>query len=439
MKSLMGIGAVLFLLGALLGILALLKRQFNLSGEITRKTTHVAMGGICLSFPWIFDSFWPVLLLCIASVTFMLWLRRQQGGSIQGVLHAVGRKSWGELYFPCAVTLLFAVKTDPITDYFVPILVLTLADAIGALVGRRYGASKFTTDEGHKSIEGSLAFFMTAFLSTHIPLLLGTDAGRLESLLVATIVGLLIMLVEAASWRGLDNLFIPLGTYLFLNVYEHMDATALGIRIFGLVLILAFFYLIRKHNYARDTALLAGGLMLYLIWAVAGWLWVLTPLLMTLAYCFMCHTDEKDWQTRHGTFDLFAVAGPGLIWLFIFGSRNMPEALFPFSISWSAQIGMIFAAYMTRKRPDAMETVITVSGGFGGLLIALPTLTLGGGLPPLAVSYGAGFLASALATWLFWHFEWLNRKSTLRPNRPWRQFAYGFSASLLCLIPALAL
>lgn len=435
MNSLACIVAVILLLGALFGTLALLKRRFNLSGEITRKIAHIVMGSACLTFPWIFNSFWPVLLLCIFSVIFMFWLRGHQN-LLRGVLHAVDRRSYGELYFPCAVTLLFAIKTDTVTDYFVPIMVLTLADAVGALVGVRYGVSKFTTDEGHKSIEGALAFFITTFLSTHILLLLGTNIGRLESLLVATIVGLLVMLVEATSWHGLDNLFIPLSAYLFLNFYEHMNAATLVMRIVGLLLILTFFCLTRKLNYARDTALLAGGLTLYLIWAVAGWLWALTPLLMTVAYSLLMYTVyDKDWQIRHGITDLIAVAGPGMIWLFAFGSRNMPELLLPFSISWSTQIGMIFAASMTRIRPDTSETAIAFSGGLCGLLVALPTFIIGEHLPLLAVSCCAGFLASALASWLFWRSEWLKQGSTLTPNRVWRQFAYGLFASSLSLIP----
>ena len=47
MNPLAGMAAVVFLLGALLGILAVVRRQFNLSGEITRKATHIV---ICVFF-----------------------------------------------------------------------------------------------------------------------------------------------------------------------------------------------------------------------------------------------------------------------------------------------------------------------------------------------------------------------------------------------------
>ena len=436
MSELKGILLVLFLLVLSLGSLVKLRRYFGLGGELTRKIAHVVTGLVSLGFPWLFDSTWPVILLCALSLLAMRWLRNQKN-DLRKVLHAVERKSYGEFCLPLAITILFVLKDHTIQDYFIPILLLTLADAVGAMVGTKYGTSKYTTDEGHKSIEGSVAFFVVAFLSTHIPLLLGTDAGRLESILIASIIGLIIMLVEAIAWRGLDNLFIPLGAYMLLDVYGVMTPQELGGRILILFVILLFFSVIKKRSYAKDATLLAGVLTLYHIWVVAGVYWIMTPIIMAVAYSIMCPPNKKQAQIRHGLHDLGAVVGAGYIWMFLSISYGMPELILPYVASWSAQIGMIFAAYTTHMRPHSKEFMVVTYGSLLGLIGALPTLILS---PDVALSYATVllfFFSVGISTWLLWRFEWVKRGNTYSQGRCWRQLTYGFAPSVVCSIPVL--
>jgi V/A-type H+-transporting ATPase subunit I len=64
-------------------------------------------------------------------------------------------------------------------------------------------------------------------LSTHVPLLLFTDIGRAESLLLGLTIGLLVMLIEAIGWNGLDNLLVPVGGFFLLLGYRQLDARQL--------------------------------------------------------------------------------------------------------------------------------------------------------------------------------------------------------------------
>ena len=68
---------------------------------------------------------------------------------------------------------------------------------------REVGRLHFTTGEGDKSAEGSLACFVVALLCTLVPLLLFTQTGRSQTLLIALIVALLATMLEAVAWRGL--------------------------------------------------------------------------------------------------------------------------------------------------------------------------------------------------------------------------------------------
>lgn len=433
MHPLIAICIVLFAIGLAFGLMRLLTHRTPLSPELTRKGLHIALGLGCLSFPWLFDAFWPVLVLCGFTLVAFAWIRCQKG-SWRSLLHGVTRTSWGELCFPIAVTILFGLMQDPIVDYVVPLLVLTLADAIGALVGVRYGQSKFTTDEGHKSLEGSAAFFIVAFLSTHLCLLLGTDIDRLDSVLIAVIIGILVMLIEAIAWRGLDNLFIPLATYLLVHTYMEMELGQLLGRLGLLLGILLFFGLLSRRTYAKDSVLIASTLVLYLIWAVGGWLWALSPIIVAIVYCLLCPPRQQPLTTRHGLADLAALAGAGLIWLFLSVASGSDRFELAFIASWGAQIAMLFTAFLCAKLPSrSTVTVITAS-----TLIALSALSLVLYLhfhqDHWIAATATVILASGLASAALWFLEWKQHGTTQQPGRPARQFLYGSTASTLGLI-----
>lgn len=219
------------------------RRRCAPEAEWARKLLHVAMGLLALTAPSLFAERWPVILLTIGFTLFLMalrispFLKRLFGGVVDGV----GRKSLGEIYFPISVGLLFLLSKDNPILFSIPVLILTFPDAAAALIGRHYGRLRYQSFGEGKSIEGSLAFFFAAFLSTHIPLLLLTNIGRAETLLISFALSLLLTLVEAISWRGLDNLFLPLGAYLLLKAYLPLDTAELAAQ-FGFALVLAVFF-----------------------------------------------------------------------------------------------------------------------------------------------------------------------------------------------------
>ena len=131
---------------ALIGGLALFHRVRAPESETLRKLLHVVSGLLTLTFPFLFADRWPVLLLTGASATLiaaMKWLRpiRARLGHVVG---GDDRATLGEIYFPIAVAIIFwlAHGRSPLL-FCIPILVLTLADATGALIGIRYGRNRY--------------------------------------------------------------------------------------------------------------------------------------------------------------------------------------------------------------------------------------------------------------------------------------------------------
>src|SRR4051812_12329349 len=219
------------LLLVLVALRALGKWQ-SVDGEVLRKGMHVALGTSALTYPWLFRSIAPPLVIAALTLTVLLALRYapRARAELGGVVHGVHRSSEGDLWFPVSVAAVFWLASGNTVLYVVPVLTLTIADAFAALVGTRYGRTRYDTMEGdRKSAEGSIAFFLIAFFATHVPLLMFTSVGRTESLLIGLTFGFLVMLLEAVSWRGLDNLFIPVGGFFLLQSYMPMPARALTV------------------------------------------------------------------------------------------------------------------------------------------------------------------------------------------------------------------
>lgn len=274
----LGMAAVVAIFGLMMAGLRAYRQWRSPDAEALRKLLHVGMGFVTLAFPWVFAATWPVLVLAVTFVVGLsvlkksAALRRRFGGVIEGV----GRVSRGEIYFPLGVGLVFLCSAGDALLFCIPVLILTLADTAAALIGRRYGRHGYAIVAGEKTVEGSVAFFAVAFLSTHIPLLVFTETGRVESLLIGLALGLEVTLLEAVAWDGLDNLFIPLGGFGLLIASRELDVPTLTAHLgIALVLVSVFARLVtgaprvaRRGDGARcaDSQVLSKGELI----AIAG-------------------------------------------------------------------------------------------------------------------------------------------------------------------------
>ena len=99
MNPWLGMALVLGPLALCFAALALWPHKVKPHPELSRKLMHVLMGLVAVSFPWLFDSVWPVLLLAGTSMA-ALWVVRSgrvSAARLHSVLHDVERASWGEL------------------------------------------------------------------------------------------------------------------------------------------------------------------------------------------------------------------------------------------------------------------------------------------------------------------------------------------------------
>lgn len=224
----LAIGSVVVLLG-LMAVVKSLATAYGLSPEVQRKLVHIGTGFYALTLPWLFPNRWPVYLLISLTLGVMAVLRmpRFAKGGIGETLHGVERRSYGDLLLALAVGVVFLLADGRLILYVLPIAVLTLSDAAAALTGSRYGTRFFQIEEGQKSVEGSVAFFMVTLIVAMICLLLLSDVPRANVILLAVIVAAFGTLVEADSWRGFDNFFLPAGLMVFLDARMTSDPASL--------------------------------------------------------------------------------------------------------------------------------------------------------------------------------------------------------------------
>ena len=220
---------MLLALGAWLALIRVWQHATNPHPEWARKLLHIGVGLVGYGFPFVMQSRLEVWITCGVAALTMLALRlwRPLKTGLGGVLSNVNRVSLGEFYFLLGLPALFTLSQGGAL-YGTALALLTFADAVAALVGTFFGRHKFGPGSEAKSLEGSLAFFAVSFLVC----LLGLSVNGwpwLEAALAACAVSAMMALLEVLAKDGLDNLLLPVCTYLLLRGLSGLDAGALAV------------------------------------------------------------------------------------------------------------------------------------------------------------------------------------------------------------------
>jgi len=190
-------------------------RRFKVKGENTRKMVHVLGGGIALLCPVLIGDHRLIFLLCILFVVILIVSKKiKQLSSI----HDIGRSSAGSYLFPIAVYFCFYIftLTNNYLYFYLPVIVLAVSDPFAAYIGKKYPLGKYNFFDQGKTISGSLAFFVSAFISCCFLITVLTSASIINSIALAASVALYCAILEGMSTGGFDNLTIPLGAVAML-------------------------------------------------------------------------------------------------------------------------------------------------------------------------------------------------------------------------------
>ncbi|MGQ7868585.1 diacylglycerol/polyprenol kinase family protein [Sunxiuqinia sp. sy24] len=212
----------------LIGIILLLAfneinyRRFKLKGEITRKFAHFTATLATVPFPYIFPSHWYVLVLAL--LFFAALFITQYSKQLKSI-HDIQRKSVGSYLLPLSiyVTFLIANLMENKFIYILPMLILAVCDPMAAILGMNLktynGRIKLFGRKLDKTWLGSGAFFATSLIISLIALYFHWELFNLKTFWLALTIAVVSTLAELISWRGSDNLTIPLSVVLILVLF----------------------------------------------------------------------------------------------------------------------------------------------------------------------------------------------------------------------------
>jgi dolichol kinase len=364
------IGGSLVLLMIVLAGVGWGARRLGFAPEISRKLIHVSLGLYCLTFPWLFTQSWEVALVCALAGGLFVSIRIGAAAKLGEGLHAVRRVSYGELLFALSVALLFHLKDGhwlnqrdgtvgdiSLVLYALPLLILTLSDAAAALVGATYGRKHFAVADGRKSWEGVVVFFVTAWLIALIAFLLLSDVPREQAVLLAFIAALFGALLEAASWRGLDNLFIPLGLYFMLaNLIPRGVAELTGAAVLFAMSTAGLLMAARQLGLDRTVAAAAASLLFCI--AIFSGAWSMLPVAAALGvYLYLAPRDNAAVLQDQAHNLVIALLGVAIAWYVLSDLLRM-NTIFAYNVSFAALIAGLAGLSGARAWPLAVALVI---------------------------------------------------------------------------------
>jgi len=194
-------------------------RWFRIKGEYTRKMAHVAAALATLPFPYLFSSHWYVLILALL---FFVVLWATQKSQFLNSIHDIKRRSYGSYLLPVAIYVTFLIYTkteDPVT-YILPITILAICDPVAALAGmsmKKYNPKlSLPGQSSQKTLAGSLAFFLSSAVLSAVVLFWSQFSEPNVIFRMTILIAILSTLAELFSWRGSDNLTIPLSVQFAL-------------------------------------------------------------------------------------------------------------------------------------------------------------------------------------------------------------------------------
>jgi phytol kinase len=403
--------------------------------EHTRKLIHLGGGIACLFFPFLIRSPWVVLAMALPLTA--LFVAGAQLGFLQS-LHGIGRKSRGAEYYPLAVWLVLWMTQGRPWLYLAAVLVLAVGDAFAALVGSRYGVVRYEVEDETKSLEGSLVFFVIAFLAIHLPTLLLTDLPRPVCVLAATLVACLVTGFEAISLRGADNLFVPLAVVVILGKITTKPLEEVVFQNLSLLTIcLGVGLLVWRYRAFNVGGAITFILFAYGTWSLGSWLWATPVLVGFLAYLgawllFAKHFAPKGHGTGFKVRTLSRACIPPFVMLLLGNSlHHLPYWFGPYVGASAAVLCFSIASgvfRLERRRAwhvAALGVALLATALVAGLPAFLLLVVRGTHTPLLALAAPAAttIVAALVNTWLE------RRHAELARSRDWT--GWRFLLSLL--------
>jgi phytol kinase len=240
------------------------------------------------------------------------------------------------------------------------------------------------------------------------------------------------MLLEGSAWRGLDNLFIPIGGFYLLQAYLPLGVDELVRRLLVTAALVLAVLAFRRSSSMLDDSLLAGAFLCYVTWAYMGWRWIVPPAIGFIGYVMTSRDEPEHGQRFHTLLAMAAIWAAALAWLIIARATRRGDLLFPFTLVFASHVamfGLSRTAHQLRALPLRTLAILAVLEAWATLF--LPYVAFEGvtsrnlWLAVLAIP------AIAAAVWGFMRVEPEIRNLPQTLPRWWRQTASAAAGSIV--------
>jgi len=220
-----------------------LKKKGKISSFAARKTVHLLAGLVVLLVPFFSKPMGTLWAILIATSLTIIVYKSEKGSKVKlldDLYQAIGEEAeeklqraylQGPFHYCVSITLLvtiFAITGFIVDQMYIAIsgiLIMIISDTLASVVGKKYGKRKINISwtGTTRSLEGSLVFFITAFLLSFSSLfvfgyiltnMLTPMVVIIDSLIIASI-GTIVELLSPSTW---DDLTVPLVTCLLFFI-----------------------------------------------------------------------------------------------------------------------------------------------------------------------------------------------------------------------------
>jgi len=385
-------------------------KYFNFPGIYTRKFVHIFTGLLICFVALFLQSNLPIILFAFTYIFIDLWALKK--GKFKSI-HP-DKRSYGTIFYAISVlvlAILFWGENKPL--FIITNLIMVIPDAMAALLGEQYARQYFIPLSEKKSAIGAMTMFFLSFIIVFVSLEYFYDKPISEHVIIALVLSAIATVAELISYRGSDNLSVPLlsGLYLYTLILPEY------INIFNMIVVGTILAALVAVGSWKIKFLDPGGaalafLMGSIIFGFGGWsftfpilgFFILSSLLSKLGKAKKRQIEASYQKSGVRDFQQ-ALANGGvamiIVLIFFFSGNESLYAIYLVSIAaatadtWGTELGIF-----SRSRPVLITNFKSVNPGTSGGITLLGSLSAVAG-SMIIISIGSIFYKYSFIQFIF--------------------------------------
>lgn len=295
------------LYGALCLVLGLVAYKLGMNKKYTRKLVHILVG---MEWVILYHFVGNTIHFFVVCLAFTALLIVSHLGHLMPMISSEGENSSGTVYYGVSMSVM-ALCTYFVKDLMLPfgaaVMITSFGDGFSGIFGQLI-TKKNPRICGNKTLYGTLAGLFASFLSLYIFSLVYSMPLQLWQM---AFVAVLAVLLELITRNGLDNISVPLSSFLF--IYAFLYYPPIMQYLCPILLTPAVIWLATEKKVLTRGGILCAVILDAIISVILGnlgFLALLLFLVLGVASDKIKHAGENQKSECRSYFQVFANAAP---------------------------------------------------------------------------------------------------------------------------------